>query len=143
MQGKHGFTLIELMVVMAIVGILAGIAVPMYQDYLIRTKISEGLGIVSAAKAGVNEYYQSSLTWPSTNDQAGLSTIVRSVYVSSLSIAPNGVIVITFNPLTSGLPTGNNVLILTPRMGQGALLWTCGGNGTTIENKFLPSNCRS
>ncbi len=82
-SAQQGFTLIELMIVVAIIGILAAIAIPAYQDYLIRSQVSEGLTMASAAKAGVSEFYANRGAWPSSNSAAGMgaASTIQGKYV--------------------------------------------------------------
>ena len=97
MKKQQGFTLIELMIVVAIIGILAAIAIPAYQDYTIRAQVSEGLSLSSGAKAAVAEFYQDSGNWPANNSQAGLevSPYIQGKYTLQVAVTAGGVITLT------------------------------------------------
>ncbi len=138
MMKQQGFTLIELMIVVAIIGILAAIAIPAYQDYTVRTQVSEGLNLASAAKLGVSETVSSSGLFATDNAAAGVpsSTSIRGNYVSSVAIG-TGVITITYS---INQITGDTVT-LTPNTIAGAIRWTCAS--TTVPNRYLPPECRS
>src|ERR1700733_4755705 len=110
-QVQKGFTLIELMIVVAIIGILAAIAIPAYQDYTIRAKVTEGIGLADAAKTAVGEAYQS-------GDMAGVSALSTSFsssatkYVTSIAISTTGVITVTYSGLVPQI--SGQTLLLTP-----------------------------
>jgi type IV pilus assembly protein PilA len=137
MKNQQGFTLIELMIVVAIIGILAAIAIPAYQDYTIRAKVTEGVNMASAAKAAVAEYRISGTAFPDGNGTAGIANTISSTYVASISVSGAGVITITMTNLGAADAAGN--ITLTPSMGEGSVTWTCAGS---LPNKYLPANCR-
>src|SRR5690554_5211096 len=123
MHKQQGFTLIELMIVVAIIGILAAVAIPAYQDYTVRAKVTEGLSLASAGKAAVSEYFASNGTLPASNDQAGMAEPeqISGNSVRSVEVAGAGVITVTFstNPITDA------TIELTPQTTGGRVVWDC------------------
>ena len=143
MKNQQGFTLIELMIVVAIIGILAAIALPAYQDYAIRGKVSEGLGLAAGAKTAVAESYTASGAFPTTNADAGLAPAanITGNAVTSVAVGNNGTITVTYNNTLGGNPTANGrTIILTPTLTQGGITWTC--TGGDMPAKYRPANCR-
>lgn len=145
MQRQSGFTLIELMIVVAIIGIIASIALPIYQDYALRTKVGEGLSVALAAKQAVAETYNSKGSFPTAGNVSyglPLAASINGNYVSSISAAgTSGVITIEYRQLAAGSVNSGDTVILTPVTSlPGALNWTC--SSTTIAAKFVPANCR-
>jgi type IV pilus assembly protein PilA len=135
---QKGFTLIELMIVVAIIGILAAIAIPAYSDYTKRAKVSELVTAGSACKASVSEYYQTVGTLPADISAAGCSA-GGSKYVASVAVGAGGIITVA-STIAGAL--GNYVLTPTPDTTSGALDWACNTAATTIDDKYLPANCR-
>jgi type IV pilus assembly protein PilA len=139
---QQGFTLIELMIVIAILGILMAIAIPAYQDYTVRAKVSEGMNVAGAAKLAVAETYQTKGTWPTDNTDAGLptSTSISGNNVTGVNVA-SGKITITYNaqePKISG-----KTIVLSPSFTGGSVSWNCKpAVGTDVDPKYLPSSCR-
>jgi type IV pilus assembly protein PilA len=139
MQKQQGFTLIELMIVVAIIGILAAVAIPAYQDYTVRARVTEGLSLASAGKTAVSEYFASNGTVPDTNAGAGMadSTTITGNSVRTVEVTTNGVIEVTF----SGNPIDGDTIQLTPTTSQGKVVWNC--EAGTLEGKYRPSSCRA
>ncbi len=143
MKKQQGFTLIELMIVVAIIGILAAIAIPAYQDYTIRAQVSEGLNLAGGAKAAVSEYTMDRGTWPSTNAMAGVSDSgdITGKYVSQVAVGANGVITVTYGNEAHDTLSGST-LGLTPATQAGSVEWDCDSAGNSIADKHLPAACR-
>ncbi len=138
MQKQQGFTLIELMIVVAIIGILAAVAIPAYQDYTIRAKVTEGLSLASAGKTAISEYFASNGTLPGNNTQAGmaLSEEISGNSVDNVTVTGAGAISVVM----STAQIAGSTIILTPTTAAGKVVWNCtGGN---LEAKYRPSSCR-
>ena len=162
---QKGFTLIELMIVVAIIGILAAIAIPAYQDYTIRAQVTEGLNMAGAAKAAVSESYSANGSWPANNAAAGLGTAtdIKGKYVNSVTVAANVITIAFRGAAPVSAPIRSGTLILTGGVSvNGDVAWQCGskamssgitvgsggtafagtGAGGSIAQKYRPAECR-
>jgi len=145
---QSGFTLIELMIVVAIIGILAAIAIPQYQNYTGRAQAAEAITLFSGVKTSLAEYYNENDNWPTAAGSAcgddcnlavgidAASSIVGT-YVSSVQVAGTGVVTATFG---SGVHSGDTMTFTPDATNDGALSWTCAS--AAIVDSQLPSNCR-
>ena len=138
---QDGFTLIELMIVIAIIGILAAVAIPAYQDYTVRAKVTEGIGLAAGAKTAVAETYVSSGTWGASNADYGLSDTISSTLVTTVTAGALGAITVTYDATAISQLTGANVITFTPTDANGVITWDCATN-TTVVDKYLPAACR-
>jgi type IV pilus assembly protein PilA len=143
MKKQQGFTLIELMIVVAIIGILAAIAIPAYSDYTIRAQVSEGLTLAGGAKAAVSEYVMDRGSFPTNNTVAGLSaaTDIAGKYTTSITAA-SGLITISYAQTdTHGELTGKD-LVLSAVTSAGSVIWACPATSGSVLAKHRPATCR-
>jgi len=140
---QKGFTLIELMIVVAIIGILAAIAIPAYQDYTVRAKVSEAINFAAAAKSAVSESIISNAgTLPTDNAAAGLSgaATITTAIVESVTVE-DGVITVAVQGTNSTMD--NQSLVFTPTYTEAVgVEWACAASDAGVY-KYVPSNCRN
>ena len=160
---QQGFTLIELMIVVAIIGILAAVAIPAYQDYTVRSKVTEGMVLASSAKTAVSEGFQSGgMTGLAASAASWNAAFTATKYVSALTIGTGtGIVTVTFGPEPAVV--NGNTLVFTPSIGGAALAgnlagnidWGCGSTTTatatargvlvtagSIPSQYVPSECK-
>lgn len=139
---QKGFTLIELMIVVAIIGILAAIALPAYQDYTKRTHVSEGLTLAAGMKTAVSEFYATNGRFSSQSNTSyglALAASITGNAVSQVSVGTDGLITVTYN---TKVDSANNTLFVRPlpQATGGSIIWRC--TGGSVLSKWRPSNCR-
>ncbi len=164
-SAQHGFTLIELMIVVAIIGILAAIAIPAYQNYIIRSQVTEGLSLADGWKTAIGEYFAQNGTFSTcaTLNTAGCIAMAQSYstgkYVSKVTNTGGGIVITYSNasPYVANKALNGTVLALTPYLTQNNdIVWICGSAATissaslpagvtltttTVPNQYLPTSC--
>jgi type IV pilus assembly protein PilA len=163
---QKGFTLIELMIVIAIIGILAAIAIPAYQNYTIRSQVTEGLSLADGWKTAISEFYAQNGSFPSSSSSTGGATSVavtassQGKYVGSISVTTGGVIVVQYTGSQANAKlaaAGNNILSLNPGLDANYdVIWVCGtastptnvsvttaATTTTVVASYLPNSCHA
>ena len=150
---NKGFTLIELMIVVAIIAILAAIALPAYQDYTIRAQVGEGPINAAALKTAVAEFRADRGTWPTNNASVGITNPISGTYVASVTNA-SGLLTITYGNNASSAITASTLTLGAAVNANGDIAWVCGtrsvptgftaagAGATSLALKYLASNCR-
>ncbi len=145
---QKGFTLIELMIVVAIIAILAAIALSQYQDYVIRSQVSEGSSLADGVKTAVAEYYQNKGAFPSSNTSAGLAleTSISGNYVQkvNVNVTTKGIIVVTYSstsPQKANTAIDTKQLQFSPITHAGSISWNCKSAASNLKQKWCSSSC--
>ena len=138
MSKQRGFTLIELMIVVAIIGVLAAIAIPQYDNYVARAQVAEGFSLASAAKLSVSEYYITTGSFPESNAEARVHENISGNYVDEVIVEDVGILSINFGSKAHDALQGKYFKLIPSNTG-GAINWSC--QLGTIEEKYLPNSC--
>ncbi|HUN74436.1 MAG TPA: pilin [Steroidobacteraceae bacterium] len=159
---QKGFTLIELMIVVAIIGILAAIAIPAYMNYTIRAQVSEGLNMADSWETAIAEFYSNNGTWPTSVSTSGSASTIAmpggaastGKYVQSLTVTSGGVVTITYGNEANAKLTGYILALVPGTDANNDIIWVCGtattpsgttlsggANGTNITSAYLPASC--
>ncbi|WP_312738741.1 pilin [Stenotrophomonas sp.] len=143
MKNQKGFTLIELMIVVAIIAILAAIALPAYQDYVARSQVSEAMTLSGGAKTAVTEYYADKGAFPADNDAAGLAPAVsiNGKYVLSVEVEDGAITATMKGANSASSKIAGKTFVMNPADAGGSITWDCKTNGS-IDAKYRPSSCR-
>ena len=138
-RNQRGFTLVELMIVVAIIGIIVSIAIPLYTSYSIRSQVAEGVGLTASAKAAVTEYYQSTGSFVSSNAAAGIAPATQIIgsYVTQVQVNAGGVIQVTYGNRVHQQISGA-VLTMSPVTSTGSVTWRCSGISPISSRNRVP-----
>ena len=139
---QGGFTLIELMIVVAIIGVLSAVAIPQYQNYVARAQVSEGFSLLGSGKMAVAEYYNENGSFPKDNATArlGAANTIIGKYVGSVTVGNAGALTVAFNTSTAHSDLQGKNFVLTPKDNGGSISWTCGVG--TVGVDYLPNSCQ-
>ena len=142
MTKQKGFTLIELMVVVAVIGVLSAIAIPQYQNYVARAQVAEGFSLVSSGKMAVAEYYNENGSFPTDNATArlGAANTIIGKYVGSVTVGNAGALTVAYNTTTAHEKLQGKNFVLTPTDNGGSISWACGVG--TVGVDYLPNSCQ-
>ena len=156
-RSERGFTLIEMMIVVAVIGILSAIGIPAYLSYTARAQVMEGLSLAGGWKVAIVEYYSENGSWPSQSTDLNATSSV-GVYANNVSVAPGGVITINYSgPQVNQAINGQTLTLVPYTNDNGDVLWQCGlaappsgsiasgatQGGTTLTAQYLPTSCKS
>ena len=139
---QKGFTLIELMVVVAVIGVLSAIAIPQYQNYVARAQVAEGFSLLASGKMAVAEYYNENGSFPTDNATArlGAANTIIGKYVGSVTVGNAGSLTVAYNTTTAHDKLQGKNFVLTPTDNGGSISWSCGVG--TVGVDYLPNSCQ-